>query len=610
MAKLHDKIKIITEKIQKRSSRSRSEYLSQVEKMRKDKDADRGNIGCSNLAHAAASTQLDKLKILKGKIPNIAIISSYNDMLSAHKPFEKFPSLIKEVARSIGATAQVSSCVPAMCDGITQGRPGMELSLMSRDVIAMATSVGLSHNVYDGVICLGVCDKIVPGLVIGSLSYGHLPMIFLPGGPMSSGISNEAKSNSRKEFAKKNISRDELLEVESRAYHGVGTCTFYGTANSNQMLMEIMGLQIPNSSFVHPNSDLRTMLSKEAVKQIVAISTKSSNPLPLGLILDERSFVNAMVGLLATGGSTNHMLHLPAMAAAAGIILKWEDFEELSKIVPLIARVYPNGYADVNEFHNAGGMNFIFHELFTNGLLDTSAKSSWGENMADFIYKPEIENSKLIWKSQRSKSGDESILRPVERPFMETGGIKVLSGNLGKAVIKTSAISANNLKITAKAKIFKSQEEVKKAFEAGELDRDVVVVVKDQGPKANGMPELHSLTPILAILQEKGYKVALVTDGGMSGASGKIPAAIHLFPEAVEGGAIGKIQDGDIVELDGKNGVLKTNSNLAQSTLEKDTLASYETGFGRDLFSVLRKNAACAEKGGGINSLEKLDRSE
>ena len=604
MIKLNDKIKIVTEKIRKRSVSFREEYLARIKKMGLDKDTERGNIGCSNLAHAAASADLDKLKILKGKIPNIAIISSYNDMLSAHKPFENFPSLIKKVARSFGATAQVSSCVPAMCDGITQGRPGMELSLMSRDVIAMATSVGLSHNVYDGVVCLGVCDKIVPGMVIGSLSYGHLPMIFAPGGPMSTGISNEVKGNFRKEFAKKAVTRNELLIVESKAYHGPGTCTFYGTANSNQMLMEIMGLQIPNSSFVHPNSDLREMLSMEAVKQIVAISRKSDNPRPLGEVLDERSFVNAIIGLHATGGSTNHMLHLPAMAAAAGIKLTWEDFEDLSEVVPLVARVYPNGHADVNEFHNAGGMNFIFHELIAQGLLDTSANTSWGQTLADFIQKPEIKNSKLVWTSERSQSQDESILRSVVKPFMDSGGIKVLNGNLGKAVIKISAVSENNFNISAEAMVFNSQEEVKKAFDAGKLEKDVIVVVKGQGPKANGMPELHSLTPLLSILQEKGFKVALVTDGRMSGASGKIPAAIHLYPEAIEGGPISKLRDGDLIELNSENGLLRTSIDLSDRTSQNVSLNGDQGGFGRELFSVLRSNAKCAEMGGGINSLE------
>ena len=610
MKKLNDKLKLVTEKIRKRSARSRSEYLSQIRKMGLDKDTDRGNIGCSNLAHAAASTDIDKLKILKGKIPNIAIISSYNDMLSAHKPFEKFPAMIKKAARGFGATAQVSSCVPAMCDGITQGRPGMELSLMSRDVIAMATAVGLSHNVYDGTICLGICDKIVPGMVIGSLSHGHLPMIFAPGGPMSTGISNEVKGNVRKEFAKKKVSRNKLLEVESKAYHGSGTCTFYGTANSNQMLMEIMGLQIPNSSFVHPNSDLRELLSVEAVKQIVAINLKSKEPRPLGEVVDERSFVNAIVGLHATGGSTNHMLHLPAMAAAAGIKLTWEDFEALSEVVPLLARVYPNGHADVNEFHNAGGMNFIFQELISEGLLDTSANTSWGKTLADFIQKPEVKQSKLTWTSLRVKSQDESILRTLEKPFMKSGGIKVLSGNLGKAVIKVSAVSENNLNISAKALIFSSQEEVKEAFNSGKLDRDVIVVVKGQGPKANGMPELHSLTPILGVLQEKGFKVALVTDGRMSGASGKIPAAIHLYPEAKEDGPISKLKDGDLIELNSETGVLRTDVDLNNRTSKTVSLDKTQGGFGRELFSVLRSNANCAEMGGGINMLEKTHGNE
>ncbi len=604
MRKTHKKIMEVTQKIRERSLASRSDYLTRIKNMGTDKDTDRSSIGCSNLAHTAASADLDKLKILKGKIPNIGIISSYNDMLSAHRPFEKYPKLIKNIARKYKATAQVSSCVPAMCDGITQGRPGMELSLMSRDVIAMATSIGLSHNVYDGIICLGICDKIVPGMVIGSLSYGHLPMLFLPGGPMSTGISNEVKGKIRKEFAKKNISKNELLKAESKAYHGQGTCTFYGTANSNQMLMEVMGLQIPNSSFVHPGSHLRELLNVEAVKQIISINRKSRNYRPLGEVLDERSFVNAIVGLHATGGSTNHMLHLPAMAAAAGIKLTWDDFEELSEIVPLIARLYPNGDADVNDFYNAGGMNYIFHELIDNGLLDTSAKTSWGKNLAEYLQNPILKDSKLFWSTERPKNIDNSILRSVSKPFLNKGGIKVLKGNLGRSIIKISSVSENNLKISAKALVFENQSEVKKAFEEGKLERDVVVVVKGQGPKSNGMPELHSLTPLLSVIQENGFNVALVTDGRMSGASGKIPAAIHLYPEAFESGPIGSIQDGDIIVLDALEGILMTESDLSKRNQKKRFTMNDQIGFGREFFNVLRNSANSPEKGGGINNLE------
>ena len=603
MKKLKDEIKRVIENIQERSLESRSGYLSTITRMAKNKDTDRGAIGCSNLAHAAASSESDKFKILKGKIPNIGIISAYNDMLSAHKPFEKFPDEIKKVARSLGATAQVSGCVPAMCDGITQGRPGMELSLMSRDVIAMATAIGLSHNVYDGIIGLGICDKIVPGMVIGALSHGHLPMIFVPAGPMSTGITNEKKANVRKEFAQKKVGRERLLEVESEAYHGKGTCTFYGTANSNQMLMEIMGLQIPNSSFVHPDSKSRRAFNVEAVNQILSISRKSDSPRPIGEILDERSFVNAIVGLHATGGSTNHLLHLPAMAAASGIRLLWEDFEDLSKLVPLIARIYPNGQADVNDFHQAGGMGFILQELMEDGLLDITARTSWGKDLSDACQIPVLNGAVMNWSSIKVESLDENILRPTFRPFKETGGIKVLSGNLGKAVIKISSVSKKHFRIAAKAMVFSSQAGVQQAFDNGMLEKDVIVVVRGQGPRANGMPELHSLTPMLSVIQDKGFKVALVTDGRMSGASGKIPAAIHLYPEAIESGPISKINDGDLIVLDVENGLLSVEADLSDRTSNLVGLDTNEIGFGNELFSVLRNNSANAEMGGGVNNL-------
>ena len=603
MKKLNNVIIRVIDNIRERSVKTRSEYLLNVSRMSRSEDTKRNSLGCSNLAHAAASTEIDKLNILKGKIPNIGIISAYNDMLSAHKPFESFPVEIKRIARGLGATAQVAGCVPAMCDGITQGRPGMELSLMSRDVIAMATAVSLSHNVYDGIIGLGICDKIVPGMVIGALSHGHLPMMFVPAGPMSTGISNEKKSNVRKDFANKKVGRDKLLEIESQAYHGKGTCTFYGTANSNQMLMEIMGLQIPNSSFVHPISEARRFFNVESVKQILAISRKGENPRPVGELLDERSFVNAIVGLHATGGSTNHLLHLPSMAAAAGIKLLWEDFEQLSKCIPLIARIYPNGQADVNDFHNAGGMGFIFQQLMLEGLLDTSAQTSWGKDLSDSFKIPVFGESDIVWSSDKVKSGDSEILRPVSKPFNKTGGIKVLNGNLGKAIIKVSAVSEKHFKVSAKAMVFNSQLEVKDAFDSGLLEKDVIIVVRDQGPRANGMPELHSLTPMLSIIQDKGFQVALVTDGRMSGASGKIPAAIHLYPEAFEGGPISKIVDGDFLTLNAITGELFTQTDLANRTSQQNVNSSDSRGFGREIFSVLRQNSSNAEMGGGINSL-------
>tara|TARA_A100001011_G_scaffold290245_1_gene301631 strand:+ start:193 stop:2022 length:1830 start_codon:yes stop_codon:yes gene_type:complete len=603
MKKMNDVIVRVTENIRERSLKSRAEYLLSINHMNSSEDTNRGRVGCSNLAHAAASAEIDKINILKGKIPNIGIVSAYNDMLSAHKPFEKFPEEIKEIARSLGATAQMAGCVPAMCDGITQGRPGMELSLMSRDVIAMATAVSLSHNVYDGVIALGICDKIVPGMVIGALSHGHLPLIFAPAGPMGTGISNSQKVNVRKEFAQGKVGRDRLLEIESQAYHGKGTCTFYGTANSNQMLMEIMGLQIPNSSFVHPDSAERKVFIKETVKQILAINRKTVNTRSIGQVLDERSFVNAIVGLHATGGSTNHLLHLPAMASAAGIKLLWEDFEEVSKVVPLIARIYPNGQADVNEFHKAGGMSFVLQELMDEGFLDPRAQTSWGNELADSYNTPIIDNSDINFSSVKLDSRDQDILRPVSRPFNKNGGIKVLTGNLGKAVIKVSAVAEKHHKVSAQALVFNTQMEVKDAFDAGLLDRDVVVVVRGQGPKANGMPELHSLTPMLSVIQDKGFQVALVTDGRMSGASGKIPAAIHLYPEAVDGGALSKVSSGDYITIDAVAGTISADLDVVSCSTIRPSEDKQPMGFGRQLFSVLRTNSANAEMGGGINIL-------
>ena len=603
MKKLNDAIVRVTENIRERSLKSRTDYLLSLDYMSTSNDTNRGRVGCSNLAHAAASTEIDKISILKGKIPNIAIVSAYNDMLSAHKPFEKFPDEIKNIARTFGATAQVAGCVPAMCDGVTQGRPGMELSLMSRDVIAMATAISLSHNVYDGVIGLGICDKIVPGMVIGALSHGHLPLMFAPAGPMGTGISNTKKAIVRKEFAQGKVGRDRLLEVEAQAYHGKGTCTFYGTANSNQMLMEIMGLQIPNSSFVHPESSERKVFNKETVKQILAISRKTDNVRPIGKVLDECSFVNAIVGLHATGGSTNHLLHLPAMASAAGIRLLWEDFEEISKVVPLIARIYPNGQADVNEFQQAGGMGFVLQELMDEGFLDPLAKTSWGKNLSDAYKLPSIESLDINFSSKKIESRDQDILRPISQPFNKSGGIKVLTGNLGKAVIKISAVAEKHHKVVARAIVFDSQSEVKDAFNAGLLDRDVVVVVRGQGPKANGMPELHSLTPILSIIQEKGFKVALVTDGRMSGASGKIPAAIHLYPEAFDEGPISQVKDGDLITIDAVNGSVSVVFDAKNTVAVKPLKRINHLGFGRELFAVLRDNAANAEMGGGINNL-------
>lgn len=602
MSKLHSRIIEITKRISKRSINSRNKYLRNIISMEENIDTNRNAISCSNMAHAvAAAPSSDKASILMNSKPNIGIVSSYNDMLSAHKPLEHFPKVIKAAATHFGATAQVAGIVPAMCDGVTQGRPGMELSLMSRDVIAMSTAVSLSHGVYDAALCLGVCDKIVPGLLIGSLSFGHLPVIFVPAGPMSTGITNEKKNLVRKAFAKGDATREELLKAEISAYHGEGTCTFFGTANSNQMLMEIMGLHIPGSAFVHPHSDLRNAYNIVATEQAILISRKGNDIRPIGKIIDERSFVNAIVGLHATGGSTNHTLHLPAMAAAAGIRLLWEDFSDLSEITPLLARVYPNGKADVNQFHAAGGMSFIIGELLDAGLLDGTAKTVWGENLFDYVSEATLKNSQLIWTKSKPKSFDSSILKTVADPHQKNGGLKMLKGNIGKGVIKISAVSIDQQKIKAPAMVFDNQNEVKEAYDKGLLNRDVIIVVRFQGPKANGMPELHALTPILSNIQDLGFKVGLLTDGRMSGASGKVPAAIHITPEAMDKGVIGQIENGDEIEIDAISGSINLNENFSNRKLALPNDQNDQKNFGRNLFSLLRQNASDAENGAGLD---------
>ena len=602
MSKLHPTILNVTKRIIERSKLTRQNYLNNIQAMEKDIDNDRSQVSCSNMAHAAAAAPIDEQSsILMNSKPNIGIVSAYNDMLSAHKPLEHFPKIIKAAANKFGATAQMAGAVPAMCDGVTQGRPGMELSLMSRDVIAMSTAVALSHGVYDAALCLGVCDKIVPGLVIGSLSFGHLPIIFVPAGPMSTGIPNEEKNRIRNEFAKGKATREELLKVEIAAYHGEGTCTFYGTANSNQMLMEIMGLHLPGSAFVHPHSDLRNAYNVAATQQAISISRKGNDIRPIGEIIDERSFVNAIIGLLATGGSTNHTLHLPAMAAAAGIKLLWEDFADLSEVIPLLARVYPNGSADVNQFHAAGGMSFIIGELLDAGLLDGTAKTVWGKNIFNYISEATLGKSELLWKKTKSKSYDNKILKYVKKPHQKNGGLKILKGNIGKGVIKISAVDFENQKIKAPAMVFNNQTDVKKAYEKGLLNKDVVVVVRFQGPKANGMPELHALTPILSNIQDLGFKVALLTDGRMSGASGKVPAAIHVIPEALDNGIIGKILDGDIIDIDATSGRIEVNETVAKRDIKVPSKNNQNNTFGRNLFSLLRQNASSAENGAGLD---------
>ena len=602
MSKLHPTILNVTKRIIERSKLTRQNYLNNIQAMEKDIDNDRSQVSCSNMAHAAAAAPIDEQSsILMNSKPNIGIVSAYNDMLSAHKPLEHFPKIIKAAANKFGATAQMAGAVPAMCDGVTQGRPGMELSLMSRDVIAMSTAVALSHGVYDAALCLGVCDKIVPGLVIGSLSFGHLPIIFVPAGPMSTGIPNEEKNRIRNEFAKGKATREELLKVEIAAYHGEGTCTFYGTANSNQMLMEIMGLHLPGSAFVHPHSDLRNAYNVAATQQAILISRKGNDIRPIGKIIDERSFVNAIIGLLATGGSTNHTLHLPAMAAAAGIKLLWEDFADLSEVIPLLARVYPNGSADVNQFHAAGGMSFIIGELLDAGLLDGTAKTVWGKNIFNYVSEATLGKSELLWKRTKSKSYDNKILKYVKKPHQKNGGLKILKGNIGKGVIKISAVDFENQKIKAPAMVFNNQTDVKKAYEKGLLNKDVVVVVRFQGPKANGMPELHALTPILSNIQDLGFKVALLTDGRMSGASGKVPAAIHVIPEALDNGIIGKILDGDIIDIDATSGRIEVNETVAKRDIKVPSKNNQNNTFGRNLFSLLRQNASSAENGAGLD---------
>ena len=605
MSKLHQKIIEVTKRIAKRSLSSRQKYLNNITSMEQNNDTDRNFVSCSNMAHAAAAAPSDeKNSILMNTKPNIGIVSSYNDMLSAHKPLEHFPKVIKAAATQFGATAQMAGMVPAMCDGVTQGRPGMELSLMSRDVIAMSTAVSLSHGVYDAALCLGVCDKIVPGLLIGALSFGHLPVIFIPAGPMSTGITNEEKNLVRKAFAKGEATREELLKAEISAYHGEGTCTFFGTANSNQMLMEIMGLHIPGSAFVHPHSDLRNAYNIVATEQAISISRKGVDIRPIGKIIDERSFVNAIVGLHATGGSTNHTLHLPAMAAAAGIKLLWEDFSDLSEVTPLLARVYPNGNADVNQFHAAGGMSFVIGELLDAGLLDGTARTVWGDNLFDYISEPTLKNSKLVWNKSKSKSFDSNILKSTKDPHQKNGGLKMLKGNIGRGVIKISAVNIDQQKIKAPAMVFDNQIDVKEAYDKGLLNRDVVIVVRFQGPKANGMPELHALTPILSNIQDLGFKVALLTDGRMSGASGKVPAAIHITPEAMDNGVIGKIKDGDEIEIDAISGHINLNENYADRALKFPNDRNDQSSFGRNLFSLLRQNATNAENGAGLNLID------
>lgn len=588
-------IERVTARIIDRSKDSRSRYLELMDR-EAERFPNRGALSCSNLAHGFAAALDDKPAIKNGRGPNLAIITAYNDMLSAHQPYGRYPEAMKMYAREVGATAQVAGGTPAMCDGVTQGQDGMELSLFSRDVIALSTAVAMSHAMFDGMALLGICDKIVPGLVIGALRFGHLPAIFVPSGPMPSGLANKDKQKVRQLYAEGKATRADLLESESASYHSPGTCTFYGTANSNQMMLELMGLHVPGASFVPPNTPLRSALTRKAVHRLTEIGREGGDYRPMGRVVDEKAIVNAAVGLLATGGSTNHAIHIPAMARAAGIRIDWQDLDELSAAVPLIARVYPNGGADVNHFHAAGGMGYVVRELLDAGLAHGDLLTVAEGGMAAYAEEPHLDDGALAWKSAPAASLDDTILAPVTAPFHPDGGMRLVQGNLGRGTFKTSAVEEDRYTIEAPARVFDSQEAVQAAFKAGELDRDVVVVVRFQGPRANGMPELHKLTPPLGVLQDKGFKVALVTDGRMSGASGKVPAAIHLTPEALGGGPLAKVQDGDVIKLCALTGTLEVKADL--STRSPERQAEVSLGMGRELFAMLRNHADGAEQGG------------
>ena len=597
-------LQAITNRIIERSRPTREAYLGRISEAASRKPV-RTALGCANLAHGfAACGPSDKAGLAGDQLLNIGIITAYNDMLSAHQPFETFPQLIKQAAREAGGIAQVAGGVPAMCDGVTQGFAGMELSLFSRDVIAMATAVGLSHDMFDAAVYLGVCDKIVPGLVIGALTFGHLPAIFIPAGPMTSGLPNDEKARIRQLYAEGKVGRAELLESESKSYHGPGTCTFYGTANSNQMLMEIMGLHIPGSSFINPNTPLRDAMTREAAKRALQITACGNDYTPVGAMLDERSFVNGVVGLNATGGSTNHTIHLIAMAAAAGIKLTWQDISDISAAVPLLARVYPNGLADVNHFHAAGGMGYLIRELLDAGLLHEDVRTVWGETLRDYTIEPALNADGTIARNPAPEvSADAKVLAKANAPFQPDGGIKVLSGNIGSAIIKVSAVKPDRHVIEAPAKIFHDQSEMQDAFKAGKLEGDFIAVVRYQGPKANGMPELHKLMTVLGILQDRGQRVALVTDGRLSGASGKVPSAIHVTPEALDNGMIAKIQEGDIIRLDAVQGtlsVLLSGDELQSRNIETPDLTRNHFGMGRELFSAFRHIAGHADQGASV----------
>ena len=596
---MHPRVLEVTRRIQARSAATRQRYLEMV-RAAASKGPHRGTLPCGNLAHGvAACGESDKQTLRLMNQANVAIVSAYNDMLSAHQPFERFPGLIKQALHEIGSVGQFAGGVPAMCDGVTQGEPGMELSLASRDVIAMSTAIALSHNMFDAALCLGVCDKIVPGLLIGSLRIGHLPTVFVPAGPMPTGISNKEKAAVRQLFAEGKATREELLASEMASYHAPGTCTFYGTANTNQLLVEVMGLHLPGASFVNPNTPLRDELTREAARQASRLTPENGNYVPMAEIVDEKAIVNSVVALLATGGSTNHTLHLLAIAQAAGIQLTWQDMSELSHVVPTLARIYPNGQADINHFQAAGGMSFLIRQLLDGGLLHEDVQTVAGPGLRRYTREPFLEDGRLVWREGPERSLDEAILRPLDKPFSAEGGLRLMEGNLGRGVMKVSAVAPEHQVVEAPVRIFHDQASLAAAFKAGELERDLVAVVRFQGPRANGMPELHKLTPFLGVLQDRGFKVALVTDGRMSGASGKVPAAIHVSPEAIAGGPLARLRDGDRVRVDGVNGELRVLVDDAEWQARSLEPAPQDgnLGCGRELFAFMRNAMSSAEEG-------------
>ena len=597
MTQIHPEIAAVTDRVIERSKEKRAAYLAMIVR-EQESGNDRPKLGCANLAHAYAGTDEQRAEMVRGRSMNIGIVTAYNDLLSAHATYYRYPEQMKVWAHEAGATAQVAGGVPAMCDGVTQGYQGMELSLFSRDAIAMGTGIALSHRVFEGAALLGICDKIVPGLLIGALRFGHLPMVLIPGGPMRSGLPNKEKAAVREAYAEGKVGREELLEAEIAAYHSKGTCTFYGTANSNQMMMEAMGLHVPGAAFANPGTKLRQELTRHAVHRLAEIGWNGNDYRGLGHIVDEKAIVNAAIALLATGGSTNHLIHLPAIARAAGIVIDWDDFDRLSRTVPLLTRVYPNGSADVNAFEDAGGPAFVIRELLRGGLMHADVATIAADGMAAYARKPEMQDDKLVWPELPAQSGDDSGIRTLDAPFSPEGGFRILKGNLGRACIKVSAVERERWTIEAPCRVFSTQQEVQDAFKAGELDRDVIVVVRFQGPKANGMPELHKLTPPLGVLQNRGFKVALVTDGRMSGASGKVPCAIHLSPEALGGGPIGKLRDGDVVRVCAEEGVLTALVDAAEwEAREQCAAPAPADGTGRELFAMMRLGADEAELG-------------